>query len=755
MKNPLTKRLPKEFLGEFGKYFAVFIFMTATIGFISGFLVAAGSMIKAYDDSFEKYNVENGHFVLGDEANDTLISKIEKEDVTIYSDYYIEEDTDHDLDSKIDSTLRIFGERKKINKVCLLEGKMPEKQDEIAIDRMYADNNEITVGDTIKVSEKRLTVTGLIALSDYSTMYSDNNDMMFDATMFGVAVMTNTGFESMGDVHIKYSYAWKYDEEPEDSKEEKEVSEALAKVISKEAVIDVFLPRYINKAINFAGDDLGSDKPMMTVLLYILIVILAFVFSVTINHTVAKEAAVIGTLRASGYTKSEIFRHYLTIPLLVTLLACLVGNVLGYTIFKDVAANMYLGSYSLTTYVTVWNGEAFFKTTVIPMIIMLITTSISLAGKLSFSPLQFIRRDLTKYNRKKAVRLPHFKFFTRFRIRIILQNISSYITLFVGILFANLILLFGMIMGPLLDRYGDDAIEYMKAKYQYILKAPVEIKNEQAEHYCVTTLKMQDDYYDEEDINVYGLVEDGAYYDMELPEEGVVITSDMAEKYGLKEGDIIVLKEDYGDELYAFKVSDILHYPTSLSIYMSEKAFIEEFEKEEGYFNGYFSNEKLEYDLDESYIAACITEDDLTKLSRQMNISMGNMFGMVNVFAVILFALLIYLLTKLILEKNTISISMVKILGYENGEIGRLYLIASIWVVIISILLSFVINTWFFRYILIIFMKGFGGWFTFFVGTDTYIKMFLMGIGTYLVVAMLQFLKIKKIPMDEALKNVE
>lgn len=755
MKNPLTKRLPREFLDEFGKYLAIFIFMTATIGFISGFLVAAGSMIKAYDDSFDKYNVENGHFVLRDEADDALITKIEKEDVTIYSDYYIEEDTDHDLDGDIDSTLRIFGERKKINKVCLIEGKMPQQQDEIAIDRMYADNNGITVGDTIQVSEEKLTVTGLIALPDYSTMYSDNNDMMFDATMFGVAVMTDAGFENMGDVHIKYSYAWKYDEEPEDSEEEKEVSEDLAKVITKEAEIEVFLPRYINKAINFAGDDLGKDKPMMTVLLYILIVILAFVFSVTINHTVAKEAAVIGTLRASGYTKGEIFRHYLAIPLLVTLLACLIGNVLGYSVFKDVAADMYLGSYSLTTYVTVWNGEAFFKTTVIPMILMLITTSISLARKLSFSPLQFIRRDLTKHKGKKAVRLPHFKFFTRFRIRIILQNFSGYITLFVGILFANLILLFGMIMGPLLDRYRDDAIEYMKAKYQYILKAPVEIENDQAEQYCVTTLKMQDDYYDEEEINVYGLVKDSEYYDMKLPEEGVVITSDIAEKYGLEKGDFMVLKEDYGNGLYAFEVSDILHYPTSLSIYMSEEAFIEEFEKEEGYFNGYFSNEKLEDELDEKYIAACITEEDLTKLSRQMDVSMGDMFGMINVFAVILFALLIYLLTKLILEKNTTSISMVKILGYENGEIGRLYLIASVWVVIISILLSFVINTWLFQYILIIFMKGFGGWFTFFIGIDTYVKMFLMGIGTYLVVAMLQLWKIKKIPMDEALKNVE
>ena len=54
-------------------------------------------------------------------------------------------------------------------------------------------------------------------------------------------------------------------------------------------------------------------------------------------------------------------------------------------------------------------------------------------------------------------------------------------------------------------------------------------------------------------------------------------------------------------------------------------------------------------------------------------------------FSVILFALLIYLLTKLIIEKNATAISMVKILGYQNREIMSLYLTSTTWVVVISI----------------------------------------------------------------------
>ena len=57
MKNPLRKRLLRELRQEMGKYLVVFILMVTTIGFVSGFLVADGSMIIAYNEGFEKYNV--------------------------------------------------------------------------------------------------------------------------------------------------------------------------------------------------------------------------------------------------------------------------------------------------------------------------------------------------------------------------------------------------------------------------------------------------------------------------------------------------------------------------------------------------------------------------------------------------------------------------------------------------------------------------------------------------------------------------
>ena len=76
MKNPLRKRFFRELREEIGKYLVVFILMAATIGFVAGFLVADGSMITAYNNSFQKYNIEDGKF-----EKEEKIYKNQQEDI--------------------------------------------------------------------------------------------------------------------------------------------------------------------------------------------------------------------------------------------------------------------------------------------------------------------------------------------------------------------------------------------------------------------------------------------------------------------------------------------------------------------------------------------------------------------------------------------------------------------------------------------------------------------------------------------------
>ena len=810
MKNPLRKRLPRELKGELGKYLVVFILMVASIGFVSGFLVADNSMLIAYNEGFGKYNIEDGNFRTAEQIHKTQREEIEALGVKLYDNYYVEEPLDNG------STMRFFKNRQQVDKVCLMKGELPAGTGEIAIDRMYADNNNLSVGDTLRSGKRTWKITGLVALSDYSCLFQNNNDSMFDAVKFGVSVVTEEEFDSLDQEKLQYNYSWIYDEKPKTEKEEKEVSEDLMEDMGKIVTLEAFVPRYLNQAITFTGDDMGGDKAMMIMLLYIIMVIMAFVFGITISNTIRKEAGVIGTLRASGYTRQELILHYMTLPVLVTFVGALIGNILGYTVLKDVCADMYYGSYSLPTYVTVWNGEAFGITTLVPVVIMLVVNYGVLRHKLKLSPLKFLRRDLSGRKQKRAIYLsPKMKIFSRFRLRVIFQNMSNYMVLFIGILFANLLLMFGLLLPSALSHYQVEIQNNMLAKYQYMLQVPVSAvsgnkfdglisllefymdsrtDNEDAEEFSAYSLNTLPGKYKSEEVLLYGIEPDSRYVAIDfndtkdtyessenttdtkdkIDEAGnkvkadnkntanaekesaaVYISSAYADKFLLHVGDTITLKEKYEKEKYSFKIAGVYDYTAALCVFMPRSELNDIFDLGEDYYSGYFSDTELT-DIKSQYIGSVVDLDALTKISRQLDVSMGSMMGMVNGFAIVIYMVLIYLLSKIIIEKNAQSISMVKILGYTNGEISRLYILSTSMVVVLCLLLSLPLETVIMKVLFReMMLSSISGWITLWIDPMIYLQMFAAGIVTYTVVALLEFRRIKKVPMDEALKNVE
>lgn len=145
------------------------------------------------------------------------------------------------------------------------------------------------------------------------------------------------------------------------------------------------------------------------------------------------------------------------------------------------------------------------------------------------------------------------------------------------------------------------------------------------------------------------------------------------------------------------------------------------------------------------YIGSVVDLDALTKISRQLDVSMGSMMEMVNGFAIMIYMVLIYLLSKIIIEKNAQSISMVKILGYTNWEISRLYILSTTIVVVICLLVSFpaerAVMEVLFREMM---LSSISGWITMWVNPMIYVQMFGAGMVAYAVVALLEFCKIKR-----------
>lgn len=904
IKNPLRKRIPREFRCEWRKYLVVGLFLILTVGFVSGMYVANGSMMTALEQSAEKYKLEDGHFVLKSRADDSLITQIEsgeKSDVKkfytdkakseldekftdefeneftekfdaefaekfdssfeeqlksallaqgldetsaaamlpaaieqaktggdyqaaydstykdayktaydeaykkaydeawdkildeidekyadaeekyelndpdfravpihIYENFFRNEDEDNDLDGKTDGTVRVYAKTDDINTACLLDGYLPESKNEVAIDRMHADNVGAKVGDKIKIGGKEFTITGLIAYVNYSTLHEKNTDFMFDALKFNAAMVTNEGFESLS-APVHYAYAWKYETAPSDEKEEKKFSDNFMKALLTQTVtgdneLSDYLPVYANQAVHFAPDDMSSDETMGGTILDVLIVIIAFIFAVTISNTITKESKTIGTLRASGYTRGELIRHYMSMPVIVTLVAAAVGNILGYTVFKNAVVSLYYNSYSLPVYETVWNPAAFLKTTLIPLTIMFVVNLLVITQKLSHTPLEFLRCNLKKNKRKKAVKLPKLKFFNRFRLRVILQNIPNYAILFFGVFFVCVMLAMAVGMPDTLNRYRDDAKNMMFADYQYVLNSYedddgniIETSDGSAEKFALTSLQRKGRKMDE-NISVYGISESSGYVKItgldDLSENEIYISDSFADKYNISVGGTVTLEEKYENKKYEFKVAGLYDKSLNISVFMPIKQFRKTFDMDEDEFTGYLSNTELN-DISKDDTATVITERDITKMCDQLDHSMGSMMTYFQVLCIALSAVMVYLLTKIIVEKNENAISMTKILGYENGEISRLYLLSTSIVFVISDIIAVFLGNAVMSFVWRAMMAGYSGWIVFTASPLGYVKMFLFVLVSYLVVLGFDFRRIKKIPLNVALKNAE
>ncbi len=772
MRNPLRKRLLRDLAGDAGKYTVIFILMVLSIGLISGFLVAANSMIYAYDTGFEKYNVEDGHFITAKKMNAAQILAVEDLGVTVGEEFYIEVETD------ASNTLRIYPVRESVNLLCLMDGRLPENGNEIVIDRMHADNNSLKIGDTVTSGSHTWTITGFAAFPDYSCLFSNNSDSMFDAIRFGVGAVTEEGFAALSQDERVFCYTWQYTDPPETDEEADRMSKDFLPALMEEVSVREYLPRYQNKAITFTRDDFGNDRTMMMVLLYIIIVIMAFVMTVIVTSTITKEAKVIGTLRASGYTKGELLLHYVSMPLMITVISAVIGNVMGYTFFKDFAASMYYNSYSLPTFVTLWNARAFLLTTVVPLVIMAVITVTILARKLQISPLRFLRGETSRRKNRRTLRLSRkIPFFSRFRMRVILQNLGNYAVILVGFFFADFLLAFGMLLPVILNSFQEKILDDMFAKYQYILTVPVdmtenehkleslisgvlfargaETDNPDAEKFSAYSLRTVDTSYITEDIMLYGVQKDSRYIHADIGKEDVLISSAYAEKFRLAEGDTFTLKEAYEDKTYTFKVTGIYDYSGGLAVFMDQAALNRMMDMDADFFCGYFSDTPIT-DIDGKYIGTVLDEEALTKISRQLDHSFGDMMFIFEIFAVIIFFVLTYLMSKVILEKNAHSISMTKIMGYGNGELSRLYILPTTIMVLLINLICLPLDdlalgrVW--RYYI---CQRMTGWMPYMRDIPSYIKMYLLAVVTYMVITGIQYLRIRRIPMDQALKNVE
>ena len=187
---------------------------------------------------------------------------------------------------------------------------------------------------------------------------------------------------------------------------------------------------------------------------------------------------------------------------------------------------------------------------------------------------------------------------------------------------------------------------------------------------------------------------------------------------------------------------------------MDKDSFNDVFNQKDDEFSGFFSRNEIN-DIDQQNIATVITSEDIMKVTVQLDHSMGGIIDVFKYVLVVLAAALIYLLAKIIIEKNEQSISMVKILGFMNSEIGRLYMVPTAIMTTLFSIVGFIAGYYLMSWIFKLFMLQMDGYFVYYMKPSSMVLSVVYLLVGYAAVSVLDYRRIRRIPMDVALKNVE
>ena len=428
------------------------------------------------------------------------------------------------------------------------------------LDSFYADNNNIKVGDSIKLKysgiELNEEVLGLINVPDHVYDMKDESAIFPDHKDYGFAYLSanELGKNNLPEV---FNYVL-IDADDEENKIQ--VKEDIEKGLDfPVAVTD------IKDSISYSGyqGEIEEGETYVGVFsgLFVFIAILSVI--TTMTRVVKKQRIQIGTLKALGFKNSKITMHYVGYGFWVSTCAAIAGFVLG---------PLLIGNYFMAmemSYFEVPNGRAGMElssiiVTIVIVIVISCITYLACRSELKESPAETLREKLPSSKGNKFTTGGIFKkmsFASKWNIRDMLRNKVRTLMGIAGIVGCTAILVcaFGMLdtMNNYLDWQLDELYDF---KYKLSLKSDYteEQYNEIIKKYgdaTSQTLMIEVDTGSKKEANnilvddSHDLVKftDKNYKFINLKDDGVYITEKLASSQGLKPGDKIKW-HIYGDE---------------------------------------------------------------------------------------------------------------------------------------------------------------------------------------------------------------
>ncbi|WP_122639391.1 ABC transporter permease [Romboutsia sp. Marseille-P6047] len=610
-----------------------------------------------------------------------------------------------------------------INLSYIEEGDKPKSNNEIAVSKIYANKNNLNIGDSIQVNKNLYKITGYVLFPDM-TLPINGSDFIIDNSKITPALVVDNEFENIS------------------SKEEIYLSGVVKKEYNKNygSIMNKFDKKVVatfteNKDLDFITniistknqirsgaiyEEVKSGQEITIILSVIMLIIAVMIVLILIYKIIRNEKSQIGLLKSIGYSENCILIPYLIILIIVSLPMLIIGYI-GGVYASSKMKDFYLDFYLIPDAPIKSNLFILATSVIIPMLIILLLSYIIIKKLLSKKVINLLKENniekVSKLNKISNILLKNCSAKNKFKYSFIFNNTSKFVVFFIGIFLSSMLIIMSFMMIGFFEKMTTDYyndVDYVYEGYVDFTKGLPSLKEDEEQFISIESIKYKGNV-----INIKGISPDNKLhklYDKKYKDitkdldKGVIINKSFSKIYNIKKDDIIEIEinnqrikrivsnisKDYGNETIYWRLEDIEHiitYKKDLNLGINKT-----------YFNGVYSKSNL----DESNYISVINKNDIISQSKLMQkyveIAVYIMIG----FGIFIGVLVLYILTTLTTEDNYYNISLLKVMGYSKKEVNSMILNSYLLHAIISYFISTYITVVGFDYIIGYMGKEFG-----------------------------------------------
>ncbi len=673
-----------------------------------------------------------------------------------------------ELENKEDVTLETnFIESNNISKMYVVEGEEFSKDKKgVWFDSYLAKNLDLKVGDEITVTYQNMKITekilGLVNTPDHVYFVKDDTEIFPTHKNYGFMYLSiNELPEGMPQIFNQVIIDIDNTDKLQETKADLENS-----IKSAIAVTD----REASTSYQGYNSEIEEGTTYSSVFTFLFLFIAVLSVTTTMNRFVKKQRTQIGTLKALGFKNRKIINHYVGYGFIVSLVASIVGLLVGRYALGTFFLNMEMSYFEIPVYNTVLIPVVYILAIAVVVLITLVTY-LSCRSILKESAVEALRLEIpkvknTKFDLTTKGIFKKASISTRWNLRDVGRNKGRSIMAIVGITGCTMLMLcaFGMMDTmksylswefdkisnfeyklSLSNNYTDEQFDNITQKYgkETSQTLGIEIKNKDTKE--TNTLTVNDAP------NKLKYTNHNKEY-MDLKDDGIYITEKLSEKYGLQVGDEITWHIFGDDNWYTCKIIGLNRDPQNQQLNMSRK---------------YFESLGLTYRADVVYtdedlsntktIDGVDTIQSLTTLKQGMESmleTVQTMIVLLIVVSAILGFVIIYNLGILSFTEKQYQFATLKVLGFKDKQIKNIFVKQNLWLTIVGIILGLPLGFWMLDYI---FKSALGDNYDFnaYIKPTSYLYAVVGSLIVSIIVNKVLSRKVKKIDMVTSLKGNE